>query len=183
MPNAADAATARAAYLAARGAGLSLSAAARAAGRDRNTVYDWRADPEFARAEESAVEDARDLLRNRIKELALDGEEEVEETTYPNGKVVVRRRRRPASRIIALAARALPEFREVPQVAIQIDAGARPLAELSVGEARHVWPTLSEAERREWLEARGLAELPSPELTRPAIGDRRPSARYAEGDV
>ncbi|HKB15585.1 MAG TPA: hypothetical protein VKF62_05935, partial [Planctomycetota bacterium] len=151
------------AYLAARAQGLSVAAAARAASRDRDSVYLWRRDPAFAAAEEGSVEDARDALRDRIKTLALEGEVEEEETTFPNGRAVRRRRRRPPHRLIVLAARALPEFKEVPHVAVSVGLAlaAPPAAELSLPQARAAWAVLSAEERKAWLDARGLEELPA----------------------
>jgi hypothetical protein len=179
--SASDAANARAAYLAARAAGHSLSAAARAAGRDRDTVYDWRRDPAFRRAEQDSLDDARDRLRDLISDALDHGLEE--RTVHSDGSVTTRFRK--SDRLLLARAVALLEEHRPAPLQIELAASPRPAVELSVAGARASWAALTERERTDWLGARGLAEPPwaSSALTRLPAPESTPSAPDAEGQV
>jgi hypothetical protein len=62
-----------------------VTAAAKAAGVCRMTVYRWREDPEFAKAWDDALEQAADQDRSRGHRRAVDG---VEEPIYQGGQLV-----------------------------------------------------------------------------------------------
>jgi hypothetical protein len=61
----------RIAFLAELRASANVSAGARAAGVYRKTVYDWRADPEFAKAWDDALEEATDELEEAARQRAM----------------------------------------------------------------------------------------------------------------
>jgi hypothetical protein len=149
---------ARERFIAARASGASVAAACRAAGITRETAYAWRAsDSAFRRAEEDALADARDRLRDLISDALERGLEE--RTIHPDGSVTTRYRR--SDRVLLARAVALLEEHRPEPLRVEVSPGARPVVELTPDAARRAWATLAEGERREWLAARGLEALPA----------------------
>lgn len=73
-------------YIEERAKGLSVTAAAEAAGIGRRTLYDWRkADPDFVAEEAEAFEAGIDVLEDEARRRAYEG---VEKPVYQGGERV-----------------------------------------------------------------------------------------------
>jgi hypothetical protein len=103
----------RVAFLKAIQKGYSATNAAKVAGRHLRSFQKIRArDPVFAAAWAVALESGQDVLRDRVRELALEGVQEVVEVVDQAGVVIERRvTRRDDVRAVQLAAQTrLPEY-------------------------------------------------------------------------
>jgi hypothetical protein len=91
----------------------------------RRTPYRIAArDPAFAELWRRAQLDGHDVIRDRVRELAIDGVQEITEITDASGVVVERRVvRKDDVKAVQLAASRLPEFRDRDGGGVHVSVG------------------------------------------------------------